>query len=365
MPELEKEFPTLEGITKIVFDFEKVEYISSAGLRFVLKCKKSVEDTKVTNCSPEVFEIFSVTGFSEMMTVEKALRKISVDGCEKIGEGFYGIIYRIDPETIVKVYKIPDALEMIKRETDLARKAFVMGVPTAIPFDIVKVGDPYGAVFELLNAESIVKLIDSEEALDDFAKKCATILREMHNTKVKEGELPSRKKETIEELKACRKFFAQEKFDKLLALLESIPETDTLLHSDFHVKNIMAQNNELLLIDMESLSVGHPIFEFASMYASYEAFSCVDKQNTDKFFGMPLEVTTKLFNKIFRYYYNDKTEEELSDMERKLSVISFLQVLVLRSKYAELAYGAEKEEIEYCVKYLTEMSGELDTLAFG
>ena len=364
VPELEKAMEDLNGLESITFDFEKLEYISSSGLRFVLKCKKEINDTKVINCNSEVYEVFNVTGFSEMMEIKKAYRKISIDNCEKIGEGFYGIIYRIDPETIVKLYKIPDALDMIKRETELAKKAFVMGVPTAISYDIVKVGDLYGAVFELLNAESTVKLIDSEESLDSFARKSAALLKDMHQKEIKIGELPSRKEIEIGYIEECKHFFDDETYKKLLSLIQSIPDRNTLLHSDFHVKNIMMQNNELLLIDMESLSMGHPIFEFASMYSSYEAFSCVDKQNTDKFFGMTLEATTNLFNKIFRYYYDDKTEEELKDMELKISMISYLQVLILRAKYAELAYGTEKEEIEYCVNYLTENAKKLDTLAY-
>ena len=364
VPELEQKTPSLENIHKIIFDFEKLEYISSSGLRFILKCKKQVDNTKVIDCNPEVFEIFNITGFSEMMDVEKALRKISIEGCEMIGEGFYGKIYRIDPETIVKIYKIPDALDMIKREIGLAKKAFVMGIPTAIPYDIVKVGDLYGAVFELLNAKSIGNLINNEKSLDNFAKKSVQILKEMHKKEVTPGELPSRKNITIDVLKDNKNSFSNEVYNKLLFLLESIPETNTLLHSDFHVKNIMAQNDELLLIDMESISVGHPIFEFASMHASYIGFSCVDKQNTDKFFEMPLETTTKLFNKIFKLYYNNKTEEELKDIKLKLSIISYLQVLNLRAKYAELAYGTEKEEVEFCINYLTEAAEKLDSLVY-
>jgi len=362
--ELEEQMPSLEGIKIIIFDFDLLEYISSAGLRFILKCKKQVDDTTVINCNPEVFEIFNVTGFSEMMKVEKALRKISIDNCEKIGEGFYGIIYRIDPETIVKVYKIKDAMGMIKKETELSRKAFVMGIPTAIPYDIVRVGNSYGAVFELLNAESVVKLINSEEALDNFARRSASLLKEIHQKELDYGTLPSRKEINLGYLKECQKFFSKETYEKLVRLIESIPEKNTLIHSDFHVKNIMMQDNELLLVDMESLSQGHPIFEFGAMYASYVAFACVDKQNTDKFFGMPLEVTKKLFYKTFKYYYNDKSDEELKEIEQKISIISYLEVLFLRSKFSDLAYGTEKEEVEYSVKYLTENAETLDTLEY-
>ncbi len=361
-PDLEAEMVNLEGIETITFDFEKVEYISSSGLRLILKAKKMVEDTKVINCHPEVYEIFQMTGFSQMMTVSKAFRQISIENSEMLGEGFYGIIYRIDPETIVKVYKVPDAIEMIKREQDLARKAFVMGIPTAISYDIVQVGERYGAVFELLNAKSIVKLINSEEDLDNFAKKSAAVLKTMHQKVDKERELPSRKETVKKLLLECQACFDESTYQKLLSLLESIPETNTLLHCDFHVKNIMMQNDELLLIDMDTLSTGHPIFEFGAMFATYEAFACIDKHNTDSFLGMPLEVTTKLFDKTFRYYYEGKSEEELENFKLKLSMISYLQVLNLRTKYPDSCATA-KEEVEFCINYLTENAQKLETLS--
>lgn len=362
--ELEKEVSNLDEVEAIVFDFEKLEYISSSGLRLVLKCKKEINSTKVINCTPEVYEIFNMTGFTQMMEVEKVLRKISIENSEKIGEGFYGNIYRIDNETIVKVYKIPDSLDMIKREIGLAKKAFIMGIPTAIPYDIVKVGELYGAVFELLNAKMIANLITSEEDLENFAKKSSDILKNMHKKEVEAGELPSRKNVVIKLLKDCEKFFTQEVFNKLLLLLETISEPNTLLHCDFHVKNIMAQNDELLLIDMDTLSTGHPIFEFGAMYASYEGFACIDKQNTDKFLGMPLEVTTKLFDKTLRYYYNDKTNEELEDIKLKLSVISYIQILKIRSTFEDSVSDTQKEEIEFCRNYLTNIANKLDTLNY-
>ena len=363
-PELDNEISNLEGIDKITFDFEKLEYISSSGLRVILKTKKMIDNSRIINCSTDVYEIFNITGFSEMMEIEKGLRSISIENCEKIGEGFFGNIYRIDSETIVKVYKVPDCMDMIKREIGLAKKAFVMGIPTAIPYDIVKVGDLNGAVFELLNAKPINSLINNDEDLDTFAKRCADILKDMHKKSVEEGELPSRKATVINLLKECQKFFDSKTYEKLMSLLETIPESNNLLHCDFHIKNIMMQNDELLLIDMDTLSTGHPIFEFGAMYATYVGYACVDKQNTDKFLGLPLDITTKLFDKIFKYYYEGKTEEELEDIKQKLSVITYIQILNLRSKYEHDASETQKDEIEFCKKYLTDIADKLDTLNY-
>jgi hypothetical protein len=138
----------------LVLDAAALEYISSAGLRVILRLSQSEDGLKIINVSSEVYEVFEMTGFSQMIPIEKAYRQISVEGCEVIGQGSNGKVYRLDPETIIKVYNNPDALPEIKRETDLARKAFVLGIPTAIPYDVVRVGQGYGSVFELLNAKS-------------------------------------------------------------------------------------------------------------------------------------------------------------------------------------------------------------------
>ena len=92
-----------------------------------------------------------MTGFSEMMDISKTFRDINIDYSEVIEDGFFGTVNRIDPETIVKVYKEKTSLEMVKREKELTRKAFILGITTTIPYNIVKVGDTYGWVFELLN----------------------------------------------------------------------------------------------------------------------------------------------------------------------------------------------------------------------
>ena len=72
--ELEKEIK-LDKIKKIIFDLEKLEYISSSGLRIILHCKKNVNNTKIINCSNEVYEIFNMTGFSNMMDISKIEKK--------------------------------------------------------------------------------------------------------------------------------------------------------------------------------------------------------------------------------------------------------------------------------------------------
>ena len=73
-PQLEKELKeTLDGVRELTLDFEKLDYISSAGLRVLLSAQKIMNkqgEMTVTNCSEEIMEIFDVTGFSDILSIE-------------------------------------------------------------------------------------------------------------------------------------------------------------------------------------------------------------------------------------------------------------------------------------------------------
>ena len=349
--EIREEIKDFSG--EIVFDANNLEYISSAGLRMILRTKKSNDNTKVINCSSEVYEIFEMTGFSEMMDVSKAYRQISIDGCELIGDGFYGTVYRINPETIVKVYKPKDCLDMVKREKELSRKAFILGIPTAIPYDIVKVGDKYGSVFELLNCKSLQKDIQEGANIEELAKMCVEILKKMHSIELKPGELPNKKDQIIKMAIECKEYMDDETFSSLVTFINNIPDKNTMIHGDFHIKNLMKQENELLLIDMDTLSIGNPIFEFGAMYATYVGFSCVNKNNAQEFLEITYDQSSQIWDFIFNYYYEGKTEKEKEELLKTIKIICYLEVLFIRTKFSNKNNKYEQQEIDFSIDYLT------------
>ncbi len=345
---------------KVVIDAADLEYISSAGLRVILRLRKDHPDTSIINCNSEVYEIFDMTGFTEMMDIAKAYRIISVDGCEVIGEGANGIVYRIDPDTIVKLYKNPDALEEIHNERELARKAFVMGIPTAIPYDVVQVGDCYGSVFELLNATSFAKLLAKHpEDTVKLAKESVDILKAMHSTNLTPGELPDKKAEAIVWAEFCKPYLPEEIGDRLVRLVSEIPERHNMLHGDFHVKNIMRQNDENLLIDMDTLAMGHPVFEFSATFLAYVGFGCIDHESTTRFLGVPYQQMYTFWDATLSSYFGTEDKDALKEIENKAAVIGYARLLrrtIRRENNPEL--------VEYCKKTLTELVPVIDNLYF-
>ena len=350
-----------KDVTSLIIDAGELQYISSAGLRIILRLRKEIDDVRIINCNPEVFDILAVTGFNKMMDVSKPYQEVSIEGLKQIGTGFYGIVYRLDNERIVKVYKYPDSLGMIRRERDLAQKAFLMGIPTAISFDIVKVGNLYGSVFELLDATPIADLINDDASIEDFCEKAVKLLKQIHSTKMTPGELPQRKDGLKTQIEGCKEYFSEEEYKKLLKLCDEIPETYTMIHSDFHIKNIMRHGDELLLIDMDTLSTGHPVFEFGAMYATYVAFAAVDKNNTMDFLGIPLEKSHKIWELIFKKYYGEKATPEV---EKKIAVIAYLEVLYLRSKFGDHSNKIVQEEIKHSADFVKKALSEIDSLYY-
>jgi len=73
-PQLEAELrDRLDDVTALTLDLEKLEYISSAGLRVLLSAQKRMnaqDGMKVTNVDETIMEIFEVTGFSDILTIE-------------------------------------------------------------------------------------------------------------------------------------------------------------------------------------------------------------------------------------------------------------------------------------------------------
>lgn len=73
-PQLEEEVRgSIEPVNELVFDFTNLEYISSAGLRVLLSAQKIMNDKgsmKVKNVSADIQEIFDVTGFTDILTIE-------------------------------------------------------------------------------------------------------------------------------------------------------------------------------------------------------------------------------------------------------------------------------------------------------
>lgn len=312
------------SFNKLILDLDMLRYISSAGLRVVLKLRQKYEAFSVINASLEVYDVFQMTGFTSMMDIKKALRKINLDNAEVIGDGFFSTVYRLDKDTIVKVFNRTSDPEQIERELRLAKEAFILGVPTAISFDVVKVGDKMGVCFEMLDCMSLkTAFLDHKDKYQFYLEKYANLLKKINTTECFNPIIPDIKKFYLEKIETIKPNLEEKYYLKAKKMLEAIEDRKTFVHGDCHFKNIMVQNDELLLIDMDTLSVGHPIFELAAIYAPYCAFNEDDPENSLKFFGISDEDATKLYNSLLDLYFG---KDDIVAKE-KIKLLSYIHMV--------------------------------------
>lgn len=326
-PEAEKQIMEIyqaHTANAVVLDAEKLSYISSSGLRVLLKLRKLTQNMKLINASAEVYDIFEMTGFTDLFPISQAYRTINLEDCEVLGAGGHGKVLRLNADTIVKLYYAGDSIEDIKREQDYAKKAFVMGIPTAIPFDIVKCEDMYGLVFELVNADIVANFLNKHpDQLQDLAKKYAQVMKQLHETHVEEGALSSTKELYRSRIEGLRAYMTDEEVDTLHRINDAIPESDTVVHGDFHPKNVMIQDGELVLIDMADLTTGHPLYDLGSMALSHHLPSDPRIENiTD----MKAEMVRKLWQLFLSNYLGTEDPRVIGLFEKKVSVVGLMKM---------------------------------------
>ncbi len=350
----------------VVLDASALDYISSAGLRIILRLKKSHPDLSVVNVSTDVYDIFEMTGFTEMMTVKKAYRVVSIEGCEVIGQGANGTIYRIDRDNVVKVYKNPDALDDIQHEREVAKLALILGVPTAISYDIVKVGNSYGSVFELLNATSFSKIIQTQpDKFDWCVNEFVKMMKTIHGTVVPNGKLPDMKKTALGWAEFMKDYLPKEAGEKLISLIEDVPQDNHMIHGDYHTQNLQLQNDEVLLIDMDTLSVGNPIFELGSIYNAFVGFSEINKDIVVKFQGFDSETAKKFWRQFLAQYIGTTNERKIEEVENKARIIGYARLIRRSIRRKGLEQENTKKEIEFWTNELIELLNCTDTLLFS
>ena len=346
-----------------VVDADKLEYISSAGLRVILRLRKEEPKLAIINVAADVYEVFDMTGFTDMVTVEKAYQRMSVEGCEFIAKGANGAVYRYDDETILKTYFAKDALPEIKQERENARKAFVLGINTAIPYGIVRVDDGYGTVTELLNATSVTKLIrNNPDDMSEAAKYYIDMLKSIHAIEVEDGEVPDMKETALAWADYVAPHLPEEQSKKLRALIEAVPRRNTLMHGDYHTNNIMVQNGEPLLIDMDTLCMGHPVFELGSMFNAFVGYSELDHQVTLNFYGYDYETAERFWDKALKAYLGTEDEAVCQSVVEKAMVIGYTRMLRRAIRHSEEADSAAK--VARCKEMLGILLNKVDTLLF-
>ena len=313
----------------IAFDMERLEYISSAGLRVMLKIKKSAKKpVRAVNVSDEVFDIFDVTGFSDIFVIERKMRTISLRGCKKISSALNGEIFQLSDDEMIKVYGKNVALSEVKSERKRAQTAMIYGVPTLIPYDVVKCEEGYGLIYEKAAMTSLAYIIAHDpSSVKICAMHLGKLMSELHKTEIPEGKLPDikdRYREWINEVDDP----GDSKVAIFSKLIDSIADSNTYVHGDINLNSVMIHKDELILLDMSGSATGHAIFDLQALFASLVAIENKSEGYCRKTYGLSANVC-KEFWRVFFDTYMQHRQEEIKSMNELLARYFVLKESIL------------------------------------
>jgi hypothetical protein len=114
-----------------------------------------------------------------------------------------------------------------------------------------------------------------------------------------------------------------EEVDTLIRINDAIPEADTVVHGDYHPKNVMIQNDELVLIDMADLTTGHPLYDLGSMALSHHLPS---DERLENITGMPGQMVRKLWKLFIANYLGTEDPAAIGLFEKKVMVVGLMKM---------------------------------------
>ena len=258
------------------------------------------------------------------------LREISVAGCPCIGKGKNGGVYRLDGETIVKLYPA-DSLgaREVEQEKRNAEAAFALGVPTPRVYDIVRSGEQIGIIFESVEAPSLREVVANQpERTESLIAKAANLLKRLHSIQVPTGSFPDMATTYRQRVAGLSAYLTEDEIHLLERMIDSIPVRHTYVHGDYHRGNLMVQGDELVLIDMADSSTGHPLYDVLGVYMlGIDLVNKFSAQMVKRLIGWEPGTVRKVWEIFRKVYFETRDAQKLAQIDAMLAAYSWLRHL--------------------------------------
>ena len=237
------------------------------------------------------------------MMSDKQLRQMSVEGLTPMAKGANGVVYRLDSDKIIKVINNRDDFEEIEREFNNSKIAMSCGIPTAKAYELVRVDDSYGAIYELFTGSLLGShLMQHPGEADSYIDKFTELALQLHHTSGQGLGLVTTKEIFHSRVNRLGGLLSEEDLGILRGVVDSFPDRDTLVHGDYHTKNIMLKGDELMLIDLGNLSLGHPMIDLGQTYSVLVTYPSSFAASAQENLAVDKEMAARVWDRFFEKY---------------------------------------------------------------
>ena len=325
---------------KIVIDFSSVKMITSACIRGLLSFHKNGYNYELIGISKEIFTVLKITGVSAILNIHQETFSIKTEGCKVLGKGFHSQVFRLDDETIAKVYNEVDELDTAIQERIIAKQAFIKGVPTEISFAMCEADGKPGLIYELVDAKTLLSVfVEDDTSMEKYIKEYVKLVKTIHTfDNVGMTGIYDKKNNFISEAKFVSQFIPKECYEKIISLKDIIPDSNKLVHGDPHPANVMLTEKGMIFIDLSDMGFGDEKFDLTYLYRTLKLFPMLPGNE----YALNKTQAAKLWDIFVEEYYKDKDPKYI---ESEINVIKLLALNSIINRFCLVDPKSEKAKI--------------------
>ena len=196
--------------------------------------------------------------------------KINLADWQQVGEGGNGKTY-VNPAAPGEILKVNNArlstLEAVTHEYEVSKAVAGLGISVPEVYHIVRVGDAYGTISQLIKGKKSLSRIchENPERTEEMARLLCQKGKELFSTPCNTEFFPSRKQQALWAIENTS-YVGKKSGEIIRAFIETIPESTGCSHGDFQPGNLIQAGEYYYWIDLDRFAYGGPMFDIGHLF---------------------------------------------------------------------------------------------------
>ena len=204
------------------------------------------------------------------MKTQNQYPQINLADWQQVGEGGNGKTY-VNPAAPGEILKVNNArlstLEAVTHEYEISKAVAGLGISVPEVYQIVRVGDAYGTISQLIKDKKSLSRICQEnpERTEEMARLLCQKGKDLSATPCNTAFFPSRKQQALVAIENAD-YVCKKQKKTVRAFIETIPESTGCSHGDFQTGNIIQAGDNYYWIDLDRFAYGDPMFDIGHLF---------------------------------------------------------------------------------------------------
>ena len=252
--------------------------------------------------------------------------QIDLSQWQQVGEGGNGKTY-VNPAAPGEILKVNNArlstLEAVKHEYDVSKAVEALGLTVPQVFRIVRVGDAYATISQLVKDKKSLSRIchDEPERTEDMARLLCRKGKELFATPCNTDYFPSRKEQVLWAIDHAS-FVSKNNRKLIRSFAETIPDITTCVHGDFQTGNIIQSGDYFFWIDLDRFAYGDPMFDIGHLFQICKVYAPMKR--VQDIFHMTLDQFNRFWDAFATEYTGKEDHSEFDCLAGKFACLDVI-----------------------------------------